>query len=195
MDPYSRVLLHKVTGPPGQENSAVYANTNIFYRTYSAPSFVHILSQINPIHALPHYLFNIHLILSYHLSSGLKSGPPKSCTQYCFSPYVQHVPLIPSSFIWPPKRHSLTSSLQIIAQYSPVSSYFHPSTSKYRPQNSLLEKHQPIVKISIPRILCTAILSLTDQLNAHIQFNIHTFIYLNNDQLDTHLLYFTIRLL
>jgi len=148
--------------------SAVYANTNIRYRIYNVTLFVHILSQINPIHALPHYFFNIHLILSYHLSSDLKGGPPKSCTQYCFSPDVQHIPLIPSSFIWPPKRHSVTSSLQIITQHSPVSSYFRPLRSKYRPQNSLLEHHQHIVKISIPCILCAAILSLIYQLNEHI---------------------------
>ena len=176
MDPYSTVLFQKVKGPPGREILWGYANTNSHYRIYSAPSFVHILSQINPIHTLPHYFFNIYLALSNHLSSDLKCCPPKSCTQYRFSPNVQQVLLIPSSFIWPPKRHSVTSSLQRITQYSPVSSYFRPLRSKFRPQNSLLEHHQPIAKISIPRILFTAIISLMFQLNAQIQFNIHTYI-------------------
>lgn len=44
--------------------SAVCANTNIRYRIYSAPSFVHNLSQTNTTHALPYYFFNNHLILS-----------------------------------------------------------------------------------------------------------------------------------
>jgi hypothetical protein len=44
--------------------SAVYANTNIHYLIYNAPSFIHILSQKNHTHALPHYFFNTHLILS-----------------------------------------------------------------------------------------------------------------------------------
>jgi len=46
--------------PLVKKYSAVYANTNIHYRIYNATSFVHILSQINPIHSRPHYFFTIH---------------------------------------------------------------------------------------------------------------------------------------
>jgi hypothetical protein len=144
MDPCGSVLLQKVTGLPlVMTYSAVYENTNIHYCIYSAPSFVNILSQINPTYALPPYLFNIHLILSYHLCPGLQSGPfplgfpTKILYALLFSPYLQHVPRISSSFIWPPKTHSVTSSLQITTQYSPVSCYFRPLRVKAFLQNLL----------------------------------------------------------
>ena len=54
-------------------------------------SFFHILSQINPIHALPFYSFKIHLISSFHaclkfLNRHLPSSFTTQCCMHSFSP-------------------------------------------------------------------------------------------------------------
>jgi hypothetical protein len=55
---------------------------------HKSPAFVHILSQMNPIHALPHSFFKIGLLLPSHLQLGLSRGrfPSYSLTNpVCFS--------------------------------------------------------------------------------------------------------------
>lgn len=86
---------------------------------------------------------------------------PKRATRPT-NPFVLHL-TTPKTFgdQQPTNNYTIFSSLLLL----------RPPKSKYRPQNSLRE-HQPTVKISIPCIFGTASVSLIDQLNTHIQFNI-----------------------
>jgi hypothetical protein len=43
----------------------------VHYYVYKSPSAVRILSQFNPVLALPSWLFKVHVIMFYHLQLGL----------------------------------------------------------------------------------------------------------------------------
>jgi hypothetical protein len=57
-----------------QEIHRLLWNPNIHYRVHKSPSLNPTLSQMNPVHALTPYYFNIHFNIFLHLCLGLLSG-------------------------------------------------------------------------------------------------------------------------
>ena len=82
--------------------------TKVYYRIYKSPPPVPILSQIDPVHALPCSLskINFNIILSMPSSSKWSSSfrffPLKPLYVLLIAPYVLHVVPIPLFLIWSP---------------------------------------------------------------------------------------------
>jgi hypothetical protein len=56
-----------------QEIPRIFWNPKVHYRVQKSPTRVSVVSQIDPVHAIPVYLRSI-LVLSYHLRLGLQIG-------------------------------------------------------------------------------------------------------------------------
>jgi hypothetical protein len=80
-------------------------NPKVYYSVQKSPKLAPILSQIDPIHTIPSYIWSI-LILYTRLCLGLSSGsfllafPPISYMHSSSSSFVLHAPLISSSLTW-----------------------------------------------------------------------------------------------
>ena len=118
-----------------QEIPRILWDPKVHYRIHKCPPLVHILSQLDPVHAPHPTSWRPILILSSHLRMGLSSCllssgfPTKTLYRSLFSPYVLHVQ--PNSFfsILPPEQYLVTSTyhsaVQIIQQYRSFSSTDH----------------------------------------------------------------------
>jgi hypothetical protein len=75
-----------------QEFPNILWHPNVHYRFHENRPLVPILSQINPVHTSPSYLYKVHLNISLHLRLGLSSGlfpsgfPTKILYAVLFSP-------------------------------------------------------------------------------------------------------------
>jgi hypothetical protein len=101
---WSWAILEK---PPVEQSlkifPAFYRPRKVHYRVHKRPPLVPILSQINPVHALPFILRSI-LILSTHLRLSLSNGHLHSGslihTHSFTPPFVLHALPISSSLTW-----------------------------------------------------------------------------------------------
>jgi len=59
---------------PVKEVHAFYGALEVRHSVHNSPTFVSILSQINPVHILPSNFFKIHFNLSFNLCLDLPSG-------------------------------------------------------------------------------------------------------------------------
>jgi len=79
----------------------------VHHCVYKGPPLLPIMSQMNPVHTLSPYLFNIHLILSFHICQGLASGlfPSGFLTRICLFAFL--IPVTCTMFPTYPILHDL----------------------------------------------------------------------------------------
>jgi hypothetical protein len=133
-----------------RNNPSILWNPKVHYLVHKSPPTVPILSQINPIHTIPHYLSEIHFNIVAQLRLGLHSGlfpsgfPTNILYAFLFSPIraTCHPHLILLYLIILIIWRRVQAMKLLIMQFSPTSCYLISLRSKYSPQH-------PVLKLSV----------------------------------------------
>jgi hypothetical protein len=110
-----------------------------------SPPLVPILSQIDPVHAIPLYLSNIYfnivsifLVVSFLLASPSISYMHSSSPHSCYMPCPSHPLLI---YVW----RGVRVMKLLIMQFSPISCHFISLRTKYSPQHPVHKHPQSMI--------------------------------------------------
>jgi hypothetical protein len=125
-----------------RELPSILWNQKIYYHVHKSHPLVPILSQINPVHTTPSYLFKIHLNIIHPPTPWSSGIPTNNLCAFLFSPIcarLSHLPpLDDSNYTW----WRVQVMKLLIMQFSPASHNSVPLWPKCSPQHPVLEHPQ-----------------------------------------------------